>query len=91
MHKQKTHGYKQFVTTQLSSAVGQLSAAHIKNGIRGFANCKTMGVFYLCKCTCPMDYVGKTKSRFRHKISWRCGKQKRHPNITPRLGETQVE
>lgn len=29
-----------------------------------FANCKTKGVVYLCKCTCLLDYIGKMKYEF---------------------------
>lgn len=33
-----------------------------------FVNCRSKGVIYLCKCTCPSDYVGKTKRKFKTRL-----------------------
>ncbi|XP_040275624.1 uncharacterized protein LOC120990787 [Bufo bufo] len=36
--------------------------------IKDFINCLTTGVVDLAQCTCPLDYVGKTKREFRRRI-----------------------
>lgn len=36
--------------------------------LRDFANCRTKGVVYLCKCSCPLEYIGKTKCEFKTRI-----------------------
>lgn len=37
--------------------------------IKQFINCKTMGVIYAAKCTCPKLYIGKTVQQLRRRIS----------------------
>ncbi|XP_056404927.1 uncharacterized protein LOC130296905 [Hyla sarda] len=41
--------------------------------IRDFANCKTSGVVYLCRCTCPLGYVGKTSREIRRRVGEHLG------------------
>lgn len=36
--------------------------------MRDFANCCTKGLVYLCKCSCPMEYIGKTIRELRRRI-----------------------
>lgn len=36
--------------------------------MRDFANCRTKGLVYLCSCSCPLDYIGKTVCQFRRRI-----------------------
>ncbi|XP_056380387.1 uncharacterized protein LOC130275860 [Hyla sarda] len=36
--------------------------------IRDFANCDTEGVIYVGTCTCPLQYIGKTKRSFKKRI-----------------------
>lgn len=50
--------------------------------IREFLNCKSEGVVYLCKCTCPYDYIGKTKRELRRRICEHIG-EIRHRRDTP--------
>lgn len=39
-----------------------------KYTIFDFANRKKKGLVYLCWCSCPKDYIGKTKCEFRRRI-----------------------
>lgn len=50
---------------------------------RHFSNCKTSGVIYLCTCSCPQDYVGKTTRQFRRRIGEHLGdiKHKRDTSV----------
>ncbi|KAM9316646.1 laminin subunit alpha-4 [Gastrophryne carolinensis] len=45
---------------------------NLKNGkifhIRQFVNCKTVGVVYVLKCSCPKLYVGETKNSLKARI-----------------------
>lgn len=36
--------------------------------VRDFINCKSKGIVYMIKCTCPKNYVGKTKWEFRRRV-----------------------
>ncbi|CAJ0945100.1 unnamed protein product [Ranitomeya imitator] len=40
---------------------------------REFSNCKTEGVVYVASCSCPKDYVGKTKREFRRRVGEHMG------------------
>ncbi|KAM4038417.1 uncharacterized protein ACNLHF_016739 [Anomaloglossus baeobatrachus] len=41
--------------------------------IRDFANCGTEGVIYVAICTCPLNYIGKTKRELRKRIGEHLG------------------
>lgn len=50
--------------------------------IREIFHCKTKGLVYLCTCSCPYDYIGKTKRELRRRICEHLG-DLRHRRDTP--------
>lgn len=57
--------------------------------IRDFINCKSKKVVYLAKCTCPKNYVGKTKREFRRYILDHVGdiRNRRDTSLTTHVWE----
>ncbi|XP_073422111.1 uncharacterized protein [Dendrobates tinctorius] len=49
---------------------------------RGFSNCKTTGVIYMATCSCPKNYIGKTRREFRRRVGEHLG-DIRHKRETP--------